>query len=66
MTRSRRERRMLAAAAVATTRADPRGRRPSATSSRLNDSVPVSFSDAAFSPVLNSSGSTPMFTRLLR
>ena len=31
-----------------------------------NDSRPVSLSDAAFCPALNSSGSTPMLTRLLR
>ena len=29
-------------------------------------SRPLNLSDAAFCPALNSSGSTPMFTRLLR
>ena len=32
----------------------------------VNASVPVIFSEAAVSPRLNCSGSTPMFTRLLR
>src|SRR5687767_9782166 len=53
-------------APVATTFTLPRGFKPSATPRRLNSSVPVSFSSAAVCPALNSSGSTPMFTRLLR
>src|SRR5262245_29597333 len=51
---------------VARTRTSPRAFSVAPAPTSENSSVPVSFSEAAFSPALNCSGSTPMFTRLLR